>query len=113
LISPSNFFVPQVNLPGSMATFVMPAGVPVRAMSGGMGQTLETDKPWYQQLWDQVTDPFGTNATVLSQQSAQLTSQVNQAAGNVGQLFTVGSTSFLLLVVGGLLLFVVLAGGRR
>jgi len=29
LISSGNFFVPQVNLPGSMATFAIPAGVPV------------------------------------------------------------------------------------
>jgi hypothetical protein len=29
LITSSNFYVPQVNLPGSMASFVTPAGVPV------------------------------------------------------------------------------------
>ena len=28
LITPSNSFVPQVNLPGSMASFVTPAGIP-------------------------------------------------------------------------------------
>ena len=31
LITSSNFYVPQVNLPGSMATFVTPAGIPVAA----------------------------------------------------------------------------------
>jgi hypothetical protein len=40
LITSSNFYVPQVNLPGSMASFVTPAGIPVpvvvpkTAMSG-------------------------------------------------------------------------------
>lgn len=29
LITSSNFYVPQVNLPGSMASFVTPAGIPV------------------------------------------------------------------------------------
>ena len=29
LITRSNFYVPQVNLPGSMATFVTPAGIPI------------------------------------------------------------------------------------
>jgi hypothetical protein len=29
LISDNNFYVPQVNLPGSMASFVLPAGVSV------------------------------------------------------------------------------------
>ena len=29
LLTSSNFFVPQVNVPGSMATFVTPAGIPV------------------------------------------------------------------------------------
>jgi hypothetical protein len=28
LITSSNFFMPQVNLPGSMASFVTPAGIP-------------------------------------------------------------------------------------
>jgi hypothetical protein len=52
LITSSNFYVPQVNLPGSMATFVLPAAIPVAApvcsatgmdtkvsTSGGLGQT--------------------------------------------------------------------------
>lgn len=42
LITSSNFYVPQVNLPGSMASFVTPAGIPLpvaAAPSGaGMGQ---------------------------------------------------------------------------
>ena len=42
LISSSNFYVPQVNLPGSMASFVTPAGipvpVPVAAGMHGLGQ---------------------------------------------------------------------------
>jgi hypothetical protein len=29
LISSSNFYVPQVNLQGSMASFAMPAGIPL------------------------------------------------------------------------------------
>jgi hypothetical protein len=29
LLTSSNFYVPQVNVPGSMATFVTPAGIPV------------------------------------------------------------------------------------
>jgi hypothetical protein len=29
LLTSSNFYVPQVNLPGSMASFVTPAGIPV------------------------------------------------------------------------------------
>jgi len=29
LITSSNFYVPQVNLPGSMANFVTPAGIPI------------------------------------------------------------------------------------
>jgi len=29
LISSSNFYVPQVNLPGSMAAFIRPAAIPV------------------------------------------------------------------------------------
>ena len=48
VITSSNFYVPQINLPGSMATFALPAGVPVAAPvcanrgtvpSGGLGQT--------------------------------------------------------------------------
>jgi hypothetical protein len=42
LISSSNFYVPQVNLPGSMASFVTPAGIPVAAVPAagmhGLGQ---------------------------------------------------------------------------
>jgi hypothetical protein len=46
LISASNFYVPQVNLPGSMARFVPPAGIPIGTAwiggssksSGGLGQ---------------------------------------------------------------------------
>jgi hypothetical protein len=40
LITSSNFFVPQINRPGSMATFVAPAAIlapaPVTANSGGL-----------------------------------------------------------------------------
>ena len=42
LITSSNFYVPQVNLPGSMASFVLPAGVStgtVVTKSGALGQT--------------------------------------------------------------------------
>ena len=42
LITSSNFYVPQVNLPGSMASFVLPAGVSagtVATKSGALGQT--------------------------------------------------------------------------
>lgn len=39
LITSSNFFVPQVNLPGSMVTFVRPAGIPVPiGKRSGLGQ---------------------------------------------------------------------------
>jgi hypothetical protein len=45
LITPSNFYVPQINLPGSMATFVLPAAVPIPVQIGansgkvpGLGQ---------------------------------------------------------------------------
>ncbi len=37
IITPSSFYVPQVNQPGSMASFVTPAGIPVAAPSNGMG----------------------------------------------------------------------------
>jgi hypothetical protein len=42
LITSSNFFVPQVNLPGNMASFVMPAAIlaPVAASTKGLGQAL-------------------------------------------------------------------------
>lgn len=42
LITSSNFYVPQVNLPGSMASFVLPAGVSagtVATKTGALGQT--------------------------------------------------------------------------
>lgn len=44
LITDSNFYVPQVNLPGSMARFVTPAGIPApvvvpAAAAAGMGAT--------------------------------------------------------------------------
>jgi hypothetical protein len=58
LISTSNFYVPQVNLPGSMASFVRPAVIPISAplvgktglgqidlgasMAGGAGDALGT-----------------------------------------------------------------------
>ena len=49
LIASSNFYVPQVNLPGSMASFVTPAGIPVVAVGqkSGLGQTevLSTPAP--------------------------------------------------------------------
>jgi hypothetical protein len=31
LITASNFYLPQVNVPGSMGTFILPAAVPVPA----------------------------------------------------------------------------------
>jgi hypothetical protein len=49
LITSSNFYVPQVNLPGNMASFVTPAGIPIVSVSGsalhglpraGLGQSL-------------------------------------------------------------------------
>lgn len=55
LITSSNFYIPQVNLPGSMASFVLPAGIPaslaqpaaVRKSSGsGLGQT-SADVPFW------------------------------------------------------------------
>ena len=41
LITSSNFYVPQVNLPASMASFVTPAGIPVVAVpvNRGLGQS--------------------------------------------------------------------------
>ena len=48
LITSSNFFVPQVNLPGSMAAFVPPAAVvsPVAVpMTTGLGQSLTDSSP--------------------------------------------------------------------
>ena len=48
LITTSNFFVPQVNLPGSMAAFVPPAAVvsPVAVpMTTGLGQSLTDSSP--------------------------------------------------------------------
>ena len=36
ILTPSNFYVPQVNMPGSMARFVAPAGIPVAAAATGM-----------------------------------------------------------------------------
>jgi hypothetical protein len=49
LISSSNFYVPQVNRPGSMASFVSPAGIllaaPMSARSSGLGQEASTDLP--------------------------------------------------------------------
>ena len=53
LITSSNFFVPQVNLPGSMASFVLPAGVAawtVATTSGALGQTP-------QQMYSLVPNP--------------------------------------------------------
>jgi len=68
LISPSSFYVPQVNRPGSMATFVTPAGIPAaapvpatsmvksvnlaHARSSGLGQTSALD--YFQPLLSQV-----------------------------------------------------------
>ena len=40
LITSSNFFVPQVNLPGSMASFVTPAGIPTVAALPATSSTL-------------------------------------------------------------------------
>jgi hypothetical protein len=37
LITSSNFYVPQVNQPGSMASFVTPAGIPVGLPAGAAG----------------------------------------------------------------------------
>ena len=50
LITGSNFFTPQVNLPGSMASFVLPAAVPAHlaAANGGtagLGQGLFAPGP--------------------------------------------------------------------
>ena len=47
LISSSNFYVPQVNLPGSMASFVTPAGIPAPVVipataMRGLGQAPST-----------------------------------------------------------------------
>lgn len=47
LISSSNFYVPQVNLPGSMASFVAPAAIPAPVVvpastMNGLGQGLRT-----------------------------------------------------------------------
>jgi len=39
LITSSNFFVPQVNLPGSMASFVTPAAIPISAIAAKGGKT--------------------------------------------------------------------------
>jgi len=37
LIAPSSFYVPQVNMPGSMSTFQVPSAIPsMVAASGGM-----------------------------------------------------------------------------
>ena len=45
LLSSSNFYVPQVNLPGSMASFVTPAGIPAPVIlpatgMRGLGSTM-------------------------------------------------------------------------
>jgi hypothetical protein len=47
LISSSNFYVPQVNLPGSMASFVMPAAIPAPVVvpTKGLGQALYMQRP--------------------------------------------------------------------
>jgi hypothetical protein len=48
LITGSSFFVPQVNLPGSMASFVVPAAVvsPVPVpLTTGLGQSLTDSSP--------------------------------------------------------------------
>ena len=50
LITSSNFYVPQVNLPGSMATFVRPAAIPIavaRAKTGMGLRGLGQDSPVY------------------------------------------------------------------
>jgi hypothetical protein len=39
LITSSNFFVPQVNVPGSMASFVTPAAIPISAIAANGGKT--------------------------------------------------------------------------
>jgi hypothetical protein len=40
VITSSSFFVPQVNLPGSMASFVLPA-IPIQAMTTNGGKTRQ------------------------------------------------------------------------
>jgi hypothetical protein len=60
LISDSNFYVPQVNLPGSMASFVLPAGVSVATAAhkraGGLGQVSSWNYPT-----DPSSPPFNPN----------------------------------------------------
>jgi hypothetical protein len=48
LITSSNFYVPQVPVPGSMAQFVLPAGVPVApAKHAGSGMGLITSSSFF------------------------------------------------------------------
>ena len=46
ILTSSSFFVPQVNVPGSMATFVTPSMIPVPDGSGGLGQSTIATTPY-------------------------------------------------------------------
>jgi hypothetical protein len=71
LLTSSNFFVPQVNVPGSMASFVLPATIPIPAVahaaakSGGLGQST-TNPPWWAPV---VAGAVGTADTIALQQT--------------------------------------------
>jgi hypothetical protein len=110
LISSSNFYVPQVNLPGSMASFVRPASIsvplPLAGMKGlrGLGQTMT---PQEVKAWNAYIGADPTNGpTMTPQEVAAYNAYIGPDPTNV-------SMSNLLAWVLGAGLLLVLIGDRR
>lgn len=76
----------------------------MRIAMGALGQTsptvLETSLPWYQQFWDELINPIGTNATVLAQQTAPVAANLGTAASNLSGVGLIIGVGVLVLVVG-------------
>jgi hypothetical protein len=64
----------------------------------GIGDTTpETSKNIFLQFWDEFTNPFGTDAAVLAQQTQPIGQNISQAASNVKGLAVIIGVGALVL----------------
>jgi hypothetical protein len=72
-----------------------------QALGIGLGQSpTETSLPWYQQFWDELVNPIGTDTAVLAQQTAPVAANLGTAATNlsgVGLIVGVGALALVLV----------------
>jgi len=93
LLTSSNFFVPQVNLPGSMASFVPPVAIPLFVPLASNGGRTQTGLGWLRGLGqDWATDPCLAPTMVATPECAAKVAAQMAALPCYGPLVQAGCT---------------------